>query len=159
MSAAIAPSSHRLSKVFHGPAFHTGLLTGVLLALALVGSLFAANRVPAFDSVAWLRNLLSSCAFGVLMAIPVVRFYRSPGRLFRAGMTAWIVFVLAYSGEAMYFPNLVNRLEKTPFLLLVLGAVTYGVIAVMFWVLATLFSVLRHPAPQPAIAKVISPPR
>jgi hypothetical protein len=116
--------------------------------------------MPGFERVAWLRNLLASGAFALVMAIPVARFHRRALCLFSSGMAAWLIFVLSYTCATAYFENLVNRLGKTPFLLLVLGAITYGVIAVIVWVVSVLYGLLHHPAEHhPATVEVAHRPR
>jgi hypothetical protein len=115
--------------------------------------------MPGFERVAWLRNLLSSGAFVLVMAIPVARFLRRPWSLFSSGIIAWLIFVASYSFAALFFENLVNRLGKTPFLALVLGAITYGVIAVIVWVVSTILGLLHHSAAERHHATVEVAPR
>ena len=148
--------TYRLSSSLRGPAFSIAVVTGILLAIVMVASLFVANRMPGLERVAWLRNLLSSGAFALVMAIPVARFFRRPLCMFSSGMAAWLIFVLSYTCATGYFENLVNRMGKTPFLMLVLGAITYGVIAVIAWVAAVLYGLMHHPAVEhhPATVEV-----
>src|ERR1700683_2627547 len=138
----------------------TGTVTGVLLTSVMLGSLFTANRTNIFYSEAGLRDLICSTLFGVVMMIPVLRFFRSPGRMFRAGLFGWVIFVLAYSCTAIYYSNLVNRLGKTSFHVLVLGATVYGVLAVCVWVIVTAMALFRpEPAPRPHAGRISNPPR
>jgi hypothetical protein len=156
-------STHPLTSPFRGAIFSTAIITGILLTIVMITSLYAANRMAGLEQVAWLRNLLSSGAFALVMAIPVARFVRRPWCLFSAGITSWAIFVASYSVAGVYFDNLVNRLGKTPFLMLVLGAITYGVISVVVWVVSMLFGLLRHPAVavahRPATVEVAPRPR
>jgi hypothetical protein len=132
----------------------------------MLGSLFAANRTTVFDAEAWVRDLICSGLFGLVMTIPVVRFFRSPGRLFRAGLLGWAIFVLSYSCATLYYVNLTNRLGKSSFHMLVLGATIYGVLSVGIWVVVTALALIRpeeahHPSPvrvSDRISSRISPP-
>jgi MFS family permease len=122
-----------------------GLVTGVLLSIVMACALVAANRFPLLEHVAMLRNALSYAAFALAMIVPVALFPRLPSRLFASAMIGWIIFVLAYSIACMYFVNLSNSLGKTPFHLLILGALFYGVISAGLWVSGMLFSAMRYP--------------
>jgi len=132
----------RVWSVLQNPVIHTGLFVGVLLIGVMVGSLVVANRMPQFDPLASLRNFACYIAFGVVMTVPVARYLGSAWRIFTSGMTAWSVFTSAYACATMFFENLINRLNVTPFHLLMLGALIYGVIAAMIWVGSSLASVL-----------------
>jgi uncharacterized integral membrane protein len=134
--------------VVENPVIRTGFFAGVILAAVMVGSLVAATRVPKFDSIAALRNLVSFAAFGLAMAIPVARYFGSPWRMFTAGMTAWSLLSAAYACAAIFFDNLVNRLGMTPLHLLILGAVIYGVLAAMIWVASSVASLLWRSASE-----------
>ena len=136
-------------SVLQNPVIHTGVFVGVLLIGVMVGSLYVANRMPKFDAVASLRNLLCYGAFGLVMSIPIARYLGSPWKIFVSGITAWLVLAGAYAAATMFFENLINRLNVTPFHLLMLGAVIYGVIAAMSWVASSLVSLLRRTAPVP----------
>jgi hypothetical protein len=127
------------------PVLRTGLLSGAFLSIVMAVSLVAANRFPLLEHVAMLRNALCYAAFALAMILPVAVFPRLPSRLFASAMIGWIIFVLAYSLACMYFVNLSNSLGKTPFHLLILGALFYGVISAGLWVTAMLFSAMRHP--------------
>lgn len=126
------------------PVIVTGTVTGLLLSSVMLGALFAANRTTAFDSQALARDVVCSGLFALVMAIPLLRFLRSPGKLFRAGMLGWLIFVLAYSCTTLYYANLSNRLGETSFHMLVLGAAIYGVLAVAIWVISTALTLYRH---------------
>ena len=75
-----------LASAVHNPAFFTGILTGILLSFVMFGWLFAANRMPGLDRLAFFRNWICLGAFGFVMTIPVLRFFRSPGRIFNSGL-------------------------------------------------------------------------
>jgi hypothetical protein len=145
MSAAHANASRPLG-ILHSPVIHTGVFAGVLLVGVMVASLYIANHVPRFDEVASLRNLAFYGTFGVAMAIPIARYLGSPWKVFVSGMTAWSLLSGAYACATMFFENLINRLHITPFHLLMLGAMIYGLIAAMTWVAATVVFLLRRGA-------------
>ncbi len=146
---AKASNSCHVWRVFHSPVIHTGLFAGVLLIGVMIGSLIVANRMPQYDVVASLRNLAFYAAFGLAMTIPIARYLWSPWRLFTSGITAWMLLAGAYACATMFFENLINRLDVTPFHVLMLGGVIFGVLAVMAWVASSLVSLLGHAAPVP----------
>jgi len=126
-----------------GPAFWTGLYTGTLLTIVMVGALVAANRVPGLERYALERNGAAYSLFGMSMLIPVCRFLSQPGRLFSSAMIGWVIFVLAYYIAGMFFHNLFQVL-RAPFQALIEGAVVYGVFAVGSWVGGMLLHAKRH---------------
>jgi hypothetical protein len=127
------------------PVLRMGLVTGAFLSIVMASSLVLANRFPLLEHGAMLRNALSYATFALAMILPVAVFPRLPSRLFASAMIGWTIFVLAYSIACMYFVNLSNSLGKTPFHLLILGALFYGVISAGLWVTSMLFSAMRHP--------------
>ena len=158
MSAA-ATNPRRVWNVIQSPVIHTGIFAGVLLVGVMLGSLIAATRMPQFDSIAALRNLVCFGAFGLVMTIPVARYFGSPWRLFTAGITAWSILAAAYAGATMFFDNLINRLGMTPLHLLMLGGVIYGVLAVGVWVASSVVSLIWHHAPVPHVRTIEVPTR
>jgi hypothetical protein len=149
-----------LSSAVHNPAFFTGMLTGILLSFVMFGWLFAANRMPGLDRLAFFRNWICLGAFGFVMTIPILRFFRSPARIFTSGLMAWVLLCVAYSSANMAFVNLANRFSTGPFKLLVMGAVLYGVVGVTVWTLTTIVTVLRRDvSAAPAAIEVTTNPR
>jgi hypothetical protein len=120
-------------KLLGSRTLHSGLTTGILLVLVMSGALFAANRMPWLEHWALERNAVSWGMFALVMLIPVAQFRRSPLRLFSAGMIAWGLLTAGYWFAGMYFLDLFNLL-RTPFQVLLHGAVAYGVAAVLLWV-------------------------
>jgi hypothetical protein len=133
--------------VLHSPTLRTGFGTGIFLAGLLVAALLAANRVPALEPFALARNAVACTLVIVVALIPIMRFYNNPVCLFASSALAWAIFSLAYAIAAMHFANLESRLGKSPFEVLILGVVMYGVASVLTWVTSMLFSALRHPIP------------
>lgn len=123
----------------------TGVWTGLLLALALVASLLLANRAPQLESFAGARDVACCVAALVIALIPVLRFCTWPGGLFASGLLGWLILVFAYWIAGMFFSNLENRIGKTAFELLMMGAIVYGIVAVCSWVISTLRTVRHHP--------------
>jgi hypothetical protein len=114
-------------------ALRIGVLTGIYLSCVLVAWLLVANRLPRLYSFAGMRNLAAAAAIILLMAIPVLRFRREPVRMFVSGLTAWTLLTLTYIAVEMRFSLLESRMGAFHFFML--GAVSYGFVAVFHWVL------------------------
>jgi hypothetical protein len=126
------------------PVLLTGLYTGCLLVIVMLGSLVAANRIPTLEQYALERNAASYSMFVLFMLIPIFRFLDRPARLFAAGITAWMLFVIAYEVAGMVFVNLFAVL-RTPLQALMEGAVIYGVVAAGSWVGGMCLEAKRNP--------------
>jgi len=126
------------------PAIHTGVYTGVLLSIVMVGALFVANRLPWLESRALERNAACYSLFVLIMLIPVARFLNRPLQMFTSAMIGWVIFVLCYYAAGLYFRDLFQVL-RTPFEALVEGAVVYGVCAVGSWVGGMVLHARTHP--------------
>jgi len=122
----------------------TGLYTGCLLIIVMVGALVAANRIPGLERYALERNAASGGLFVIFMLIPVVRFLRHPMQMFISGIIGWVVFVVAYDLAGFYFRNLFDVL-RSPAEALVEGAVIYAVCAAGSWVGDMMLHARRHP--------------
>ena len=66
------------------------------------------------------------------MAIPVLRFRNEPAKIFVSGLTAWTLLTLAYIAAEMRFSLLESRMGALQ--IFMLGAVSYGFVAVFHWV-------------------------
>jgi hypothetical protein len=126
------------------PAIWTGLYTGTLLIIVMLGALFAANRIPGLEHYALERNAASYSLFVILMLIPVCRFLNRPIQMFASAMIGWTMFAAGYDIAGMYFRNLFDTL-RTPFQALIEGAIVYGVFAVGSWVGGMILQASRHP--------------
>ncbi len=113
-------------------SLRTGVLTGVYLSCVFVAWLDVANRVPELEPFAGLRNLAAGVVMILIMAIPALRFRRRPGKLFVAGLTAWTLLTMTYLAAEIHFTLLESRLGALH--LFMLGAVSYGFVAVLDWV-------------------------
>lgn len=137
------PSSHPPHENSH-PALVTGIYTGSLLVIVMMGALVAANRIPGLERYALERNAASYGLFLLFMLIPVFRFLNRPLQLFASAMIGWIMFVVAYDVAGMVFHDLFQAL-RTPFQALIEGTVIYGVIAVGSWVGSMVLLARRQP--------------
>jgi hypothetical protein len=133
----------KANKALPRPALWTGLYTGTLLVMVMLGALVAANRVPWLDNRALERNAASYGLFVIFMLIPVVRFLNRPIQMFTSAMIGWVMFVIAYDIAGMLFRNLFQIL-RTPFQAFIEGAVIYGVFAVGSWVGAMILHARHH---------------
>jgi hypothetical protein len=113
-------------------SLRTGVLTGIYLSCVFVSWLEVANRVAELERFAELRNLLAGAALITVMGIPVLRFRHRPGKLFVAGLTAWTLLTMTYLVAELHFKLLESRMGALHFF--VLGAVSYGFVAVLDWV-------------------------
>ena len=113
-------------------SLRTGVLTGIYLSCVLVAWLDVANRVAELEPYAGLRNLVAGAILIVVFGIPVLRFRHQPGRLFVAGLTAWTLLTVTYLVAEMHFTLLESRMGA--FHVFMLGAVSYGFVAVLDWV-------------------------
>jgi hypothetical protein len=113
-------------------SLRTGILTGIYLSCVFVAWLEVANRVAELEPYAELRNLVAGAILIVILGIPVLRFRHRPGRLFVAGLTAWTLLTMTYLAAEMHFMLLKTRMGA--FHVFMLGAVSYGFVAVLDWV-------------------------
>lgn len=116
------------------PWLRIGVLTGIYLAAVMVGAVVAANRIPALEPYAFLRNAASAALFGLVLLVPVVKFRAEPVRMWATAATALFLFALAYWVMGFFFTTLHVRLRVTPMHAFVLGAGGYGFLAVLIWV-------------------------
>jgi hypothetical protein len=109
-----------------------GILTGIYLSCVLVAWLNVANRVAELEPYAELRNLVAGGILIIVLGIPVLRFRHQPGKLFVAGLTAWALLTMTYLAAEIHFTLLESRMGA--FHVFMLGAVSYGFVAVLDWV-------------------------
>jgi|SRR5579864_761796 hypothetical protein len=122
-------------------SLRTGILTGIYLSCVFVAWLEVANRVAKLERFAELRNFVAGAILILVLGIPVLRFRKRPGRLFVAGLTAWTVLTMTYIAAEMHFTLLESRMGALH--VFVLGAVSYGFVAVLDWVLL-MCALVRH---------------
>jgi hypothetical protein len=114
-------------------------LSGVTIAWLLV-----ANRFPAFDRLAMLRNLAAVTLAMIFMLIPFYRFRRYPYHLFTCGLTAWSILTLVYAILQIPFPRLGTRMGTFHFFML--GAVLLGLASALLWVIYLVLALWHGPA-------------
>jgi len=137
----------------------TGAFTAVLLTVVMFAGLLAANRIPALERYALERNAVCYGLFFVILLLPVVRFLNRPVQMFAAAMLGWVLFVGAYNFAGLFFRDLF-RVLRTPFELLIEGAVVYGVCAAGSWVATMLFHARTHTIcpDRPHVHHIVLPP-
>ena len=113
-------------------ALRVGVFTGIYLSCIFTAWLVVANRFPQVEPFAGTRNLAAGIVMVLLMAIPVIRFHREPSRLFVSGLTAWTLLTLTYIAAEIHFSLLESRMGALQ--VFILGAVSYGFVAVFNWV-------------------------
>ena len=113
-------------------ALRVGVLTGIYLSCIFIAWLWIANHIPRLDSFAGIRNLSAGALTILVMAIPVLRFRRQPVKMFVSGVTAWTLLTLVYIAMEMRFSLLESRMGALH--VFMLGAVSYGFVAVFYWV-------------------------
>ena len=113
-------------------SLRTGILTGIYLSCVFVAWLDVANRVAELEPYAELRNLVAGAILIMVLGIPVLRFRNHPGKLFVSGLTAWALLTITYVAAEIHFTLLETRMGA--FHVFVLGAGSYGVVAVLDWV-------------------------
>jgi hypothetical protein len=122
-------------------SLRTGILTGIYLSCVFVAWLEVANRVAELEPFAEARNFVAGATLILILGIPVLRFRKRPGKLFVAGLTAWTLLTMTYIAAEIHFTLLENRMGALH--VFVLGAVSYGFVAVLDWVLQ-MCAVVRH---------------
>ncbi|HVB36189.1 MAG TPA: hypothetical protein VND42_03030 [Candidatus Acidoferrales bacterium] len=135
----------RLHAIYGIATLRVGLMTGGLLVLVMLASLFAATRVPGFESFAGVRNDICRAIFGLVMLIPIFWFLHRPRRMFASALIGWIVFAIGFDFAGMYFSDLFTTLGRTPFEVLILGLCFYGVVAATSWVSWMVLAVSHDP--------------
>jgi hypothetical protein len=127
-----------------------GVLTGVYLTAVMTVALLVANRLPLLEGFADIRNWTCRLVFAVVMLIPIGAFLRSPWSLCSSGLSAWLLFSLAYAAAGRIFLFLHTRFFSS-FHVFMLGALFYSVVAVALWVVQ-LITVLRTHLTHPGRA-------
>jgi hypothetical protein len=113
-------------------ALRIGVLTGIYLSCAFLAWLIVANDIPRLEPFAGLRNLIAGAVMISLAAIPVLRFRQEPARMFVSGLAAWTLLTFTYLAAEMHYTLLESRMGAPQ--LFMLGAVSYGFVAVFSWV-------------------------
>jgi hypothetical protein len=125
-------------------AVKLGLVIGLALSGVAIAWLLVANRIPALDPLAMLRNLAAVALATIFMLVPVYRFRRSPAHVFTCGLTAWSILTLIYAILQIPFPRLATRMGTFHFFML--GAVLLGLASALLWVARLVLALCQGPA-------------
>jgi len=120
----------------------TGALVGVLLSAILTAWLFVANRVSVLERFAEFRNALAFALLFLAASIPVIRFRNSARETFFSGVIGIAMASLCYAAWTVYFANLADRMGA--FRVFVEGVASYGLAAVVLWVISLCRSARHH---------------
>jgi uncharacterized membrane protein YvlD (DUF360 family) len=123
---------HELPHVFKNAGVRTGMYTGVALAIGISTWLYVANRVPSLEVLAFQRNFVAVLVLGLVGAIPVLRFLRSPGDLLVSSLVGWSILTITYRILCLHFSALGERLSTPQ--IFTLGAVVYLILATLSWI-------------------------
>jgi len=126
-----------LTLAAHNCAVRTGMWSGISMAVVFIAWLFIANRMPASESFALERNVITASILAVLFMIPVVRFMWQAGRLLAASLTAWWIFSLVYRLLCVVFSGLPER--YTPMRVFILGSVVCMILATLSWIVTVIW--------------------
>ena len=118
-----------------------GVYGGICLSVVFIAWLILANRVPVLERFALERNIAAAALFGVLAAVPFFLYVRQPLRLFLSGEVAWFLFSVVYRLLMFFFRGL--ALWKTTLQVFMQGAIIYGLVAILLWILQMILSVRK----------------
>lgn len=125
-------------------ALRLGLVIGAALSGVAITWVLIANRFPALDRLAMLRNLAAGALVIVFMLVPVCRFRSHASHVLACGLTAWSVLTLVYAILQIPFPRLGTRMGTFHFFML--GAVLLGFASALLWVVHLLMTLWHEPA-------------
>ena len=114
------------------------------LTITIIAWLLIANRVPALDRLAMLRNLAAGALVIGIMLVPVWRFRGCPAHVLTCGLTSWSILTLVYAILQIPFPHLAARMGTFHFFML--GALILGLASALLWVTQLVLSLWHAPA-------------
>ena len=109
-----------------------GVLTWIYASCVFVVWQLIAYGIPQLERFGGVRDFIAGAVILSLLAIPVFYFHNEPAKLFLSGLTAWTLLTLTYIAAEMLFPLLESRMGGLQ--IFMLGAVSYGLVAVFNWV-------------------------
>jgi hypothetical protein len=118
--------------IFGDAAVRTGIYTGTSLGLTFSLWIILANRVPFLERFALQRNMAAAVLLGLLAVIPVLRFYRNPGKLLTSCLVGWTVLTFFYRLLCAFFGLLSDKYSTLH--IFMLGAVLYMIAATLSWI-------------------------
>jgi hypothetical protein len=113
-------------------ALRVGVLTWIYVSSVFVAWQLVAYDMPQLERFAGVRDLAAGALIFLLLTIPVFSFHNEPAKLFTSGLTAWTLLTLSYVAAETLFSLLETRMGAVQ--IFMLGAVSYGLIAVFHWV-------------------------
>jgi hypothetical protein len=119
---------------FENVSVRTGVYVGVCLSAVFWAWVIVANRVPALERFALLRNLSAVAVLCILALIPVLRFWRLPGHLLASSLIGWLILSVSYRLLSIYFVGLEGRYGAVQ--VFMLGAVAYMLVVTLSWIVA-----------------------
>lgn len=123
---------YRWFHFLRNTAVRTGVYIGVCLTLVFSAWLVIANHVPFLERFARERNLAGGAVLCFLAAVPVLRFFRSPGNLLASSLIAWLLFSVCYRILCFLFSKLSDW--HSTFQVFMLGAVVYMILTTLAWI-------------------------
>ena len=124
--------THQPLHLFRDSAVRTGVVVGVGLSLALSAWIYLANNLPVFNNISVERNLAAAATISFLAFLPVLRFFREPGKLLISSLLAWSIFSLTYRTLSIFFWTLSDWYST--FQVFMIGAVIYLIAATLSWI-------------------------
>ncbi|GAC1622476.1 MAG: hypothetical protein NVS9B13_15320 [Candidatus Acidiferrum sp.] len=118
--------------LFGDPAVRTGIYTGVGLGFTFSVWIILANRALFLERFALERNQAAAVLLGLLAVIPVLRFYRDPGKLLISSLIGWSILTFFYRLLCAFFGLLSEKYST--FHIFMLGAVLYMIVGTVSWV-------------------------
>ena len=115
------------------PCLFFGVTVGLAWSTVVVAWLLVANRDRSLQAFAQERNMVAAAILGVLMLLPILRFVKSPGRVFFSGLVGWGIVSATYGALATRFLNLSGRMGM--FHLFVLGTLAFALEGVFVWII------------------------
>jgi hypothetical protein len=130
----------------HSAAIRAGVLTWIYASCAFAAWQLVAYGIPQLERFAAVRDVAASALTIGLLTIPVFRFIKDPAKLFISGLTAWTLLTLTYLVAGILFSLLESRMAAIQ--IFMLGAVSYGLIAVFVWVFLMCAAARHHHVAQ-----------
>jgi hypothetical protein len=110
-----------------------GILTWLYVFFAYAAWQIISYGIPQLERIAEVRDYTAIGVIIALLATPIFCFYNEPSKLFVSGLTAWTLLTLTYFTAERLFSLLETQMRAIQ--IFMLGAVSYGLVAVFNWVL------------------------
>src|ERR1700719_3114553 len=113
-------------------SLRVGVVTWICVSCAVIAWQYVVYGVPQLEQFAGARDLSAGALIIVLLLIPVFSFRNEPAKLFVSGLIAWTLLTISYIVAETLYSLLESRMTGVQ--IFVLGAASYGLIAVIHWV-------------------------